>query len=121
MNIIVVTNDGVNLSSPFFDEHFYKLFEINRKRLNTSSNKISDIVRKTNQNSRLISNTQMEKILTADDKRAVFITRNLSRHIQELFRQSNVETYITFKKRIDEALFQFFTDMWMNDQLYTAD
>jgi hypothetical protein len=121
MNIIVVTNDGVNLSSPFSNEHYYKLFEINRKDLNTNSNRISELVKKTNHNSRSINDTQMDKILTSDKKKTVFITKNLSQQAINRFRKSNVETYITFKKSIDEALFQYYADMWKNVQLYTAD
>lgn len=118
MNIIVVTNDGINISSPFSSKYHYKLFEIDRKELDLNSNKISELINKTEDFSRMIGETELFEILNSDKKKTVLITNNLSPHIFKQLRDSGVEIYITFKKSVNEALYQYYSDWFVNDSLY---
>lgn len=121
MNIIVVTNDGINISSPYSKKYNYKLFELDRKRFDINSIKISELVSTTEQIGRLINDVEFNEILNSNTKKTIFVSNNLSPHLLKLLRRSGVETYITFKKSINKALHQYYSDLFINHHLTNKD
>jgi hypothetical protein len=119
MNIIVVTDDGMKLSSPYSNNNMYKLIELDRKQLNINTRNISELVDKSEEDSSLISETKLIEVLNSDKKKNVFITNNLSPHILKRLQNLGVETYITFKKSLNEALYQYYSDWFKDDCLYS--
>ncbi len=118
MNIIIVTNDGVKLSSPYSNNRLYKLIELDRKQLNLNTCNISELVNESEADSRLISEAKLIELLHSGKKKNVFITNNLSLHFLKRLQNLGVETYITFKKSLNEALYQYYSDYFMDDYLY---
>ncbi len=116
MNIIVVTNDGINISSLYSSKYHYLLFKLDWKDLNFKSNKISDLVNKTKQVGRFIKETKLNELLTSNHKKNVFITKNLSTYSLKNLRNSGIETYITFKKSVNEALNQYYSGLLMREK-----
>lgn len=119
MNIIVVTNDGEKLSSPYSNNYLYKLIELDRKQLKLNTRNISELVNKSEEDSRLISETKVFELLHSDKKKNVFITNNLSPHLLKRLQNLGVETYITFKKSVNEALYQYYSDCFIDNSLYS--
>lgn len=118
MNIIVATDDGTNISYAHQGKNNYLLFKLDKKKLDIRSNKISELVKRTEQVGCLMNNTNLNLLFTFDHKKNVFITKNLSSELSKQLRESGVETYITFKKSISEALYQYYLDWFIIDCLY---
>lgn len=72
MNIIVVTNDGEKLSSPYSNNYLYKLIELDRKQFNISTRNISELVNQSEKASRLIGETKLMELFNSDEKKKCF-------------------------------------------------
>lgn len=119
MNILVVTNDGVNITSPLSNKFHYLMFELDTKEVNLQSQTISELVSKTKQIGLLKKDTNIQKILNSINKKPVYISHTSSPQILKRLQDEGVEMYFTFKKSIKEALCQYYSDRFINDSLYT--
>lgn len=110
MKVAVETIDGTNVAAPFSLIKNFMVFEVSGKR-KSKNQKEFDLKYHNKNDLKLVKNiSHTNNIKKEIGDCSTIISHGLSKPLINNLRKSGVDVYITFRKRIDEAVEQYLKD-----------
>lgn len=110
MKIAVESNDGVNIASPFNLLKNFMVFEVEGKSNPINLRDSGVQLNHENQLNHIKNICKSKNMVRELEDCSTVISHSLNRPLLNKLRKSEVDIYITFKSRVDEALNQYLKD-----------
>ena len=117
MKIAVDSNDGINLTSPRELKHNYFILEMDEKSVQSNFYTTRELHNKTHKLGQVQNINELLNIIDDSGRDVTLISRSVGRKTLDKVKKSGGNVYITFKKKIDEAISQYLKEKMMHEFL----